>query len=150
MSTNIDSQGTDEGFGNFKGSESVKVVVRIRPLSKLEKERKDQNVLSTPNEQHVQLQFRGQSKMFRYTASIDEDILQDGVFEECGVQDLIDSALDGYSATVFAYGQTGSGKTYTMAGVEDKLGNENWVSDKNDGLIPRSVRYMWDQMTKRP
>ena len=29
---------------------------------------------------------------------------------------MIDSALDGYSATIFAYGQTGSGKTYTMNG----------------------------------
>ena len=26
---------------------------------------------------------------------------------------MLDSALDGYSATLFAYGQTGSGKTYT-------------------------------------
>ncbi len=60
---------------------------------------------------------------------------------------MIDSALDGYSATVFAYGQTGSGKTYTMSGVEDKLGREGWTSDENDGLFPRSVRYMWEKMT---
>ena len=29
------------------------------------------------------------------------------------IKDIIDSALEGYSATIFAYGQTGSGKTYT-------------------------------------
>jgi Cdc6-like AAA superfamily ATPase len=41
------------------------------------------------------------------------------VFQKCGVHELIDSALEGYSTTIFAYGQTGSGKTYTM------MGNEN-------------------------
>ncbi len=43
---------------------------------------------------------------------------QDRVFEDCSIDTFIDSALEGYSATVFAYGQTGSGKTYTMAGKE--------------------------------
>ena len=36
---------------------------------------------------------------------------------------MLDSALEGFSATVFAYGQTGSGKTYTMAGV---LNENDW------------------------
>lgn len=27
---------------------------------------------------------------------------------------VVDSALQGYNATIFAYGQTGAGKTYTM------------------------------------
>lgn len=63
----------------------------------------------------------------------------------------MDSALDGYSATIFAYGQTGSGKTFTMSGVEDKIGREGgWQSDENDGLFPRSVRYMWERMTMKP
>jgi kinesin family protein 12 len=37
-----------------------------------------------------------------------------------------------------------------MAGVEDKLGREDWVSDHEDGIIPRSVRFMWERMTERP
>lgn len=60
---------------------------------------------------------------------------------------MIDSALEGYSATIFAYGQTGSGKTYSMAGKEEKLGVEGWESNDTDGIIPRSVEYMWEQMT---
>ena len=57
--------------------------------------------------------------------------------------------MEGYSATIFAYGQTGSGKTYTMAGEEKRLGVEGWKSDNTDGIIPRSVDYMWSQMTRR-
>lgn len=64
---------------------------------------------------------------------------------------MIDSALEGYSATIFAYGQTGSGKTFTMSGVEDRLGREGWTpsDDSDDGLFPRAVRYMWERMTMR-
>jgi hypothetical protein len=36
-----------------------------------------------------------------------------------------------------------------MAGIEDKIGREGWTSDEFDGIIPRSVRYMWEQMTMR-
>ena len=31
---------------------------------------------------------------------------------------VVDSALEGYNATIFAYGQTGTGKTYTMEGFQ--------------------------------
>lgn len=43
---------------------------------------------------------------------------QKSCYQSCNINELIDSAIDGYSATVFAYGQTGSGKTYTMAGKD--------------------------------
>lgn len=36
-----------------------------------------------------------------------------------------------------------------MAGEEKRLGVEGWKSDNNDGIIPRSVDYMWNQMTYR-
>jgi hypothetical protein len=39
-----------------------------------------------------------------------------------------------------------------MSGVEDRLGREGWTptDDSEDGLFPRSVRYMWERMTMRP
>ena len=45
------------------------------------------------------------------------------LFEESGVKEILDRALNGYAATVFAYGQTGSGKTFTMSGEEQKISN---------------------------
>jgi Cdc6-like AAA superfamily ATPase len=62
---------------------------------------------------------------------------------------MLESALDGYSATIFAYGQTGSGKTYTMAGIEEKLGRDVYISDETEGIIPRAVRYLWQAMATR-
>jgi kinesin family protein C1 len=65
----------------------------------------------------------------------------DGVFNPNHGQDdiwqatepLVQSAIDGYSVTIFAYGQTGSGKTYTMLGEAD-----------NKGLISRSISKLFN------
>ena len=66
------------------------------------------------------------------------------------MHELINSALDGYAATIFAYGQTGSGKTFTMMGNEDALVQENWTPETSkDGLFLQSVQYMWEAMTMR-
>ena len=47
------------------------------------------------------------------------------------VEDLVQSALDGYRVCIFSYGQTGSGKTHTMTG-----------DSSDEGIIPRSVRQI--------
>ncbi len=131
------------------GGERVRVAMRVRPLMPFEKQRGDESVVSVPDVQHVYLNMKSGTKSFRFNAVLDDRTSQAEVFNLCGVSELIDSSLDGYSATIFAYGQTGSGKTYTMSGIEEKLGREEWVSDDNDGLFPRSVRYMWERMTMR-
>ena len=77
------------------------------------------------------------SKQFTFNAVLNENTRQGDVFSCCSVNELIDSALDGYSATIFAYGQTGSGKTYTMSGHEVELAQEGWTPNRNehDGLF---------------
>ena len=36
-----------------------------------------------------------------------------------------------------------------MAGVEEKLGRDVYVSDETEGIIPRAVRRLWEEMAKR-
>lgn len=36
-----------------------------------------------------------------------------------------------------------------MAGVEDKLGRDVYVSDETEGIIPRAVRNLWEIMAQR-
>lgn len=86
---------------------------------------------------------------YRFNAVLPESTTQDQVFEICNIGNFIDSAMDGYSATIFAYGQTGSGKTYTMAGDEKRQSKEEWKGNESDGIIPRCVDYMWGQMINR-
>ena len=49
------------------------------------------------------------SRRFEFDAVLDPSASQVQVFEQSGVKEYCDAALQGYAATVFAYGQTGSG-----------------------------------------
>eukprot|EP01031_Cornospumella_fuschlensis_P024705 gene24705-29855_t len=66
------------------------------------------------------------------------DAKQDEVFQKTCIEQ-IDHVLGGYNSCVFAYGQTGSGKTYTM------FGNEGDIR----GVIPRSIEYLFQALSKR-
>lgn len=46
------------------------------------------------------------------------------MFDICGLEELVEAALDGYTTTIFAFGQTGSGKTYTIC-VSSPLHNNS-------------------------
>ena len=53
----------------------------------------------------------------------------------CLVQNLIQSAVDGYNVCIFAYGQTGSGKTFTMIGDREQ---------RFPGIAPRAFHRIFE------
>jgi len=130
------------------GGESIRVCVRIRPIFK--REEKSGSCLEVQNPKVLHLKLKGGMRQFGFHHIFEPSTNQAQVFSETGVHSLLESSLDGYSCTVFAYGQTGSGKTYTMAGVEERLGQQDYTSDDTDGLIPRSITYIWQRMLQRP
>lgn len=103
-------------------SENIKVVVRCRPLSKTEKEKKffeiikmnestnTVNLSKTPDDQ--------EPKVFSFNSVYANNATQQFIYDDCA-RPIIDSVLEGYNGTIFAYGQTGTGKTYTMEGKID-------------------------------
>ena len=131
------------------GGESVRVCVRIRPLSQKEISTGNQNCVEVQNPQLLLLKQKNGVRQYAFHQILDESIPQGQVFSETGVHSLLESSLEGYSCTIFAYGQTGSGKTYTMAGSEERLGRQDYVSDDTDGIIPRSISYVWQRMAAR-
>ena len=56
---------------------------------------------------------------------------------------------------MFAYGQTGSGKTFTMEGYKYKVMQEGkppqaqFETGENEGLVPRSVRLLFDMIKQQ-
>jgi hypothetical protein len=122
-----------------EGSETVKVVVRCRPLNSKEtadgRERivevdagAGQVLLRNPAAQAGE-----PPKVFTFDKSFDEAFTQRQIFDETA-RPIIDSVLEGYNGTIFAYGQTGTGKTHTMEGAP---------TPEQQGIIPNAFEYIF-------
>ena len=85
---------------------------------------------------------------YQFHRVFDHSTTQELMFRDSGVKHLIDSAVKGYSATIFAYGPTGSGKTFSIAGVPEKVAkkrrHEDITVESTDGLIVRSIAYLFE------
>ncbi|KAI3646725.1 hypothetical protein MP228_009653 [Amoeboaphelidium protococcarum] len=111
--------------------ESVKVIVRVRPLKQDE-----ENCVLVRNNTIAVL-----DKQFRFDQVLDVNASQSSTFDQ--VSYLVNDVLNGYNATVFAYGQTGSGKSHTMMG--NLSGNRD--NERSQlGVVPRFINLIFDQM----
>lgn len=129
-----------------KSSESVKVVVRCRPLNRKEDTNGPaggivqmdlglgQVILRNPRAPPSEPQ-----KTFTFDAVYDANSKQRDLYDE-SVRPLIDSALAGFNGTIFAYGQTGTGKTYTMQGA--------WLDPEKRGVIPNAFDHIFTHISR--
>lgn len=114
-------------------SSKLTVVVRVRPLSDAEKEKrhfqcvfqldKQRLLLVDPEkyENNILRQNRQHERQFSFDAAFGPNSSQEDI-HEATTSPLVDSVVAGYNATVFAYGATGSGKTFTMIGTKERPG----------------------------
>ena len=135
--------------------DNVKVIVRLRPLSEREEKLGDKEVIRCmPGGATLQILDKKQDRDGRQTASVykftrcfDTQVSQAHVFEGSGVMGLIDSALQGFSSTMFAYGQTGSGKTYSIAGDQHAIALAGaYGSNPTDGVVGRACSYLYEKI----
>lgn len=124
------------------GSESVKVVVRCRPLNDREKALSCKVVLSmdvrrcqcfidkpgAADEPSKQFTFDGTYYISQTTEQLYNDI----------AYPLVEGVTEGYNGTIFAYGQTGSGKSFTMQGVSEPAAQR--------GIIPRAFEHVFESI----
>ena len=131
---------------------NIRVFCRVRPFLKSELTSVDK----TPNKPQSQMDCQssnslifkepevshdGQSRFkehfFQYDMVFNQKSTQKEVFDE--IQQLVQSAMDGYNVCIFAYGVTSSGKTYTMQGPEVP-------TNETVGMIPRAIDLIFDQV----
>ncbi|XP_005081088.1 kinesin-like protein KIF17 isoform X2 [Mesocricetus auratus] len=123
-------------------SESVKVVVRCRPMNQRERElsclpvvtvdcARGQCFIQNPgaaDEPPKQFTFDGAYYMDHFTEQIYNEI----------AYPLVEGVTEGYNGTIFAYGQTGSGKSFTMQGLPDPPCQR--------GIIPRAFEHVFESV----
>lgn len=124
-------------------AESVKVIVRCRPMDEKEKVAGHERIVDMDPRRglvEVKMGKNGEPpKSFTFDAIYDWNSKQRDLYDE-SFRDLVQAVLDGFNGTIFAYGQTGTGKTYTMQGV------------KNDpelkGVIPNSFDHIFSHIAR--
>lgn len=131
--------------GSLKGPESVKVVVRCRPLNVKEVDGGHESCVEMFPDRGL-IEIRNPKlgptdpiKTFTFDAVYDCNSKQYDLYAETFAP-LVDSVLDGFNGTIFAYGQTGTGKTYTMEGVRS--------DPELRGVIPNSFEHVFSHISK--
>jgi kinesin family protein 3/17 len=131
--------GATAALGKPKG-ESVKVVVKVRPLFGKEIAEGRERIVQMDLKRGVAILLKpGGSerdcKDFTFDAVFDETATQQVLFDDTALE-IVDSVMDGFNGTIFAYGQTGAGKSFTMAGPDG-------APEELQGLLPRSFRHIF-------
>nr|XP_029135067.1 kinesin-like protein KIF17 [Labrus bergylta] len=124
------------------GSESVKVVVRCRPLNDREKALCSNMVLSMDLHRcQCFIEKPGvvdePPKQFTFDGTYFMDQTTEQMYNEIAYP-LVEGVTEGYNGTIFAYGQTGSGKSFTMQGVVDPAAQR--------GVIPRAFEHIFESI----
>nr|XP_057907127.1 kinesin-like protein KIF3B [Doryrhamphus excisus]XP_057907128.1 kinesin-like protein KIF3B [Doryrhamphus excisus] len=123
--------------------ESIKVVVRCRPMNEKERAATFESVVSV-DVKLGQIIVRNPrdpstSKVFTFDSVYDWKSKQIELYNE-SFRPLVDSVLRGFNGTIFAYGQTGTGKTYTMEGVRN--------NPERRGVIPNSFDHIFGHISR--
>mmetsp|Transcript_31643 Transcript_31643/g.79041 ORF Transcript_31643/g.79041 Transcript_31643/m.79041 type:complete len:742 (-) Transcript_31643:192-2417(-) len=126
-----------------RSSESVKVIVRCRPLNSTEEANGNYRIVEMDGKSgSVTLNRPGSAaeepKVFSFDRVYDWDSEQAVLFAESAAG-IVDSVLQGFNGTIFAYGQTGTGKSHTMEGKESP--------EELRGVIPRAFHHIFDAIT---
>ncbi|KAF7280374.1 hypothetical protein GWI33_006105 [Rhynchophorus ferrugineus] len=133
---------TGQSKKRISPTQNIKVVVRVRPLSKDEIEKKVRAVVSCVSLKEIQTK----EKKYHFDRVFQPDSSQMDVYSYV-VAPMITDVLEGYNCTVFAYGQTGTGKTHTMTGGDPTLSsNVHWKNDELAGCIPRAAANIFDEI----
>eukprot|EP00667_Euglena_gracilis_P003835 EG_transcript_3847 len=131
-----------------KGDDTIKIYLRLKPHKNPSKRYHiektfDYDVVHFHVEKNAAAGPINNSKedySFKFGRVFDTTASQEEIFDGIARQ-AVQSALEGYNATIFAYGQTGSGKTYTITG--------GTTSFADRGIIPRAIAMIYQELNKQ-
>ncbi|GLT91456.1 hypothetical protein SLE2022_093420 [Rubroshorea leprosula] len=129
---------------SFWTDHNVQVLIRIRPLSTVERVSRGYGRCLRQESAQTLLWLGHPETRFTFDHVACETISQEKLFRVAGLP-MVENCMSGYNSCMFAYGQTGSGKTYTMMGdiniVEGNL-------HEDCGITPRIFEYLFSRIRK--
>ncbi|KAK3242190.1 hypothetical protein CYMTET_48102 [Cymbomonas tetramitiformis] len=124
--------------------QSVKVIIRIRPLNKRETNASAGSCVEACSNDSLKLSTQTFGQTFTFDNVADHNTDQESLFQAAGLP-IVDNCLRGFNSCCFAYGQTGSGKTHTMLGKLPEAGM-SLQSCKDRGVLPRVFEHLFDRL----
>ncbi|KVH98473.1 hypothetical protein Ccrd_023323 [Cynara cardunculus var. scolymus] len=126
----------------------ILVFVRLRPLSKKEKEASSRSCVRIVNQKEVYLtEFANENdylrlkrlrgRHFTFDASFPDSSSQLEVYST-STSELVEAVLQGRNGSVFCYGATGAGKTFTMLGTVE-----------NPGVMVLAIKDLFNKVRQR-
>jgi hypothetical protein len=142
---------------NSSNAESIKVLLRIRPLNAKEvsvNNSEENSTISILSNNSLSIRTFDGRKTYNcsYDTVLRPEASQSQVYDV--IKDCTLSVMSGVNATVFAYGQTGSGKTYSMYGPPNYMNSTSngAVAIRETemlGVIPRAIHHIFE-LAKNP
>ncbi|MCO5592865.1 hypothetical protein L7F22_046869 [Adiantum nelumboides] len=134
--------------GSYSRGGHIMVYVRMRPLSKAEKDAGARSCVRVVNKQDVYLaEFASETDYLRLKRLKGRHFVFDAAFPDVTGQqevynssaaDLVEGVLQGRNGSVFCYGATGAGKTHTMLG-----------STQNPGVMVLALKDLFAKLRQR-
>ena len=115
-----------------KGNETVKVMVRCRPMNQKEVNNGSTNIVKVDSSTNTVFL---KDKQFTYDNVFGITEPQETIYNKSAFG-LVEKVVEGYNGTIFAYGQTGCGKTHTMMGYAQ--------NPEDKGIIPRTFDQIFE------
>ncbi|KAA8542315.1 hypothetical protein F0562_023549 [Nyssa sinensis] len=162
MKSSVVPQSEPRGFGGTKiaqemetisgkqntGGSRILVFVRLRPMTKKEKEGGSRSCVRILNRRDVYLTElatehdylrlkRVRGRHFTFDASFPDSTTQKEVYSTTTAE-LVEAVLRGRNGSVFCYGATGAGKTYTMLGTVE-----------NPGVMVLAIKDLFNKIKQR-
>lgn len=117
--------------------ENIRVYIRQRPLAQHEVEEEGTATVQLTSDGKCSYTTKGgkteKANNFKFNGCFLPTVSQQEVYE-ISAKPIVESALLGYSGTIFAYGPTNSGKTHTMRGISS--------SENEQGIMERCVSHL--------
>ncbi|XP_026227696.1 kinesin-like protein KIF20A [Anabas testudineus] len=141
-----------QGSGGEGNTERVKVYLRVRPLSEVERQKGEEQgcvavqdeetlLLKAPKEsQNMRTAERGITQSmhkFSFSKIFGPETTQQQ-FYECTMKNMVKDVLRGENGLLYTYGVTNSGKTYTIQGC-----------GREAGLLPRALVSLFRKLQGR-
>lgn len=121
-------------------AETVRVVVRCRPMNKRETDLKCATIVDIDNKKGTcgltcLEEPNSIPKNFTFDGAYGIDSNTETIYNDVGFP-LVESVCEGYNGTVFAYGQTGCGKSFSMQGIPS-----------HKGIVPRAFEHIFEAVS---